>query len=131
VESVHSSDGAEATTNLIYEGWTFSVLRRVLIANCDIFEDDPTLLTRPYTVKWRVSAVHFYLFIKALEGSDPVLTHESAAALRLLCNEFKFVRFGSQVQTFVDRWAPVVFGDTTVYVLSNTLVQSCSRFRDS
>jgi hypothetical protein len=41
---------------LVHEGKTFSVLKRQLMVNCDIFEDDAALLMRPYRVKSQVSA---------------------------------------------------------------------------
>jgi hypothetical protein len=47
---------AEKTTALVHEGETFSVLKRQLIVNCELFEDNPTLLATPYRVRSPVSA---------------------------------------------------------------------------
>jgi hypothetical protein len=41
----------QKTAELVHEGKTFRVLKRLLIANCDLFEDDVTLLARPYQVR--------------------------------------------------------------------------------
>jgi hypothetical protein len=100
------------------------------MANCDIFDVDPTLLAAPYRVRSRVSAPIFQLFVEAIQGSDPELTHENAPGLKHLCQEFKFAELGRKVQAFTDRWTSVVFAAETVHVLRDTLVQTCSRFRD-
>jgi hypothetical protein len=42
---------AQKTTELVHEGETFSVLKRQLIVNCELFEDDPTLLATAYRVR--------------------------------------------------------------------------------
>jgi hypothetical protein len=100
------------------------------MANCDILEVDPVLLARPYKLQSRVSAAKFQLFVKAIEGSDPELTHESCPELRLLCDEFKVVGLRRKIQTFTDRWTSVVFGDETVHIERGTLVQTCRKFHD-
>jgi hypothetical protein len=38
---------AQKMSALVHEGKTFSVLKQELMVNCDIFEDNPTLLMRP------------------------------------------------------------------------------------
>jgi hypothetical protein len=53
---------AQKTTGLVHEGKTFSVLNRPLIVNCDLFEDDPTLLATPYSFRSR-SARRFFSFL--------------------------------------------------------------------
>jgi hypothetical protein len=75
---------AQKTSDLVHEGRTFSVLKRQLVANCELFEDDPRLLATPYAVRFRVSAADFQLFVQAIQGADPELTHENAPALKLL-----------------------------------------------
>jgi hypothetical protein len=69
---------AQKMSALVHEGKTFSVLKRQLMVNCDIVEDDPTLLMRPYQVKSQVSAANCELFVKAIKGPDPDLTHENS-----------------------------------------------------
>lgn len=118
-------------TQLIHEGETFSVLKLLLIVNCEIFEDDPTLLARSFPVRSAVSAAHVRLFVKAIEGTDPELTYENSAALRLLCSEFKLAEFGRKVDAFVDRWTLIVFQAETVHILRDVLVRTCGKFRDS
>jgi hypothetical protein len=48
----------QKTSELVHESEAFSVLKRQLIANYDIFEDDPTFLTRPFHVRSQVSAAN-------------------------------------------------------------------------
>ena len=75
---------AQQTAELIHEGRTFSVLRRQLIANCAIFEEDPALLATAYQVRSPVSDANFQRFVTTIEGSDPELTQENSPALKLL-----------------------------------------------
>jgi hypothetical protein len=89
-----------------------------------------TLLTRPFWVQSQVSAADFRLFLTELEGSDPEITHENSAALKLLCDEFKFPELGHKIDAFADRWTSVIFEAETLHVLRDTLVQMCSKFRD-
>jgi hypothetical protein len=77
-----------------------------------------------------VSGAHFQLFVKAIQGSDPELTHENSPALKLLCDEFKFADLGRKVEAFTGRWTYVAFEAETVHILRDKLVQTCSKFRD-
>jgi hypothetical protein len=74
--------------------------------------------------------VDFQFFVKALEGSDPELTHENSAALKLLCDESKFSEFGRKVEAFAVRWTSVVFESETFHIPRNKLVRTCGKFRD-
>jgi hypothetical protein len=69
---------AQRMNNFVHEGETFSVLEGQLMANCGIFEDDPTLLARPSEVESQVSVANFRLFVNAIESSDRELTHENS-----------------------------------------------------
>jgi hypothetical protein len=99
---------AQKISDLVHEGGTFSVFKRQLIVNCELFEDDLTLLATRYPVRSSVSAAHFQLFENALEGSDPELTHENAPDLKLLCDEFKFSELGRKIEASTDRLTSVV-----------------------
>jgi hypothetical protein len=120
----------EKTSEVVHEGRTFSIPRLSLMASCEIFKDDPTLLASPYQVKSNVSDATFGLFVAAIEGSDPVISHENSAELALLCDEFGFQVLGDKVQDFVDLWTAVLFKGETVHVLRDKLVQTCHKFRD-
>jgi hypothetical protein len=68
----------------VHENKAFSVPRPSLTEHCEIFKDDPTLLTSPDEVKSRVVAATLELFGKAIEGSDSVISRENPAELQLL-----------------------------------------------
>jgi hypothetical protein len=95
---------AQETSDRVHEGRTVSVPKQQLVANCELFEDDPTLLATPCPVRSPVSAAHFQLFVQAINGSNPELTHENAPPLKLLCGELRFAELGRKVQAFTDRW---------------------------
>jgi hypothetical protein len=71
------------------------------------------------------------IFQVAIQGSDPALTHETSPALKLLCGEFRFAELSRKVEAFTDRWTSVVFETETVHILRDTLVQTCSKFRNN
>jgi hypothetical protein len=118
----------QATTDLVHQGGTVSVSRLQLKQSCDLFVHELALLTRPYHVRSSVSRDIYRLFVSAIEGSNPELTPANGPALKLLCDEFRFTKFGRQVQTFPNGWTSVVFGAETVHVLRDKLVQTCSKF---
>jgi hypothetical protein len=84
----------------------------------------------PDHVSWSTSAELLHLSVREIEGSDPELIHGHRPALKLLCDEFKFTRFGGQIQAFTDRWTSLVFQGETVHIERDKLVRTCSKFRD-
>jgi hypothetical protein len=85
---------------LLLDGETFSVPKRSLINSCDVFLEDPILLTSPYKVKSRVSRDSFQVFTSAIGGSEVTITAVNVRDLALLCDEFKF----STLSNVVAEW---------------------------
>jgi methyl-accepting chemotaxis protein len=85
----------------------------------------------PYSIQTWVSLANFELFITALRGMDPELTHDNVADLKLLSDEFEFTDLGIKAQAFIDAWTSLVFHGETVHVRRDKLVQKCRLFRDS
>jgi hypothetical protein len=72
------------TSDVVHENRTFSIPTPSLVEHCEIFEHDPTHLTSPDEVKSHVNAAPFEPFVKAIEGSDLLISHDNLAELQLL-----------------------------------------------
>jgi hypothetical protein len=86
---------------LIFEGQTFRIERRSLVAASELFLVDPDLLKKPYRVRSRASETHFRLFLAVIEGATTEIGMENAIDLESLSTEFQFVELGRQVGEFV------------------------------
>jgi hypothetical protein len=84
----------------------------------------------PYRVQAGVLQSTLQLFLDAIEGADPEISHENAQHLMTLCDEFEFTDLGVKVRAFIDQWATLVFRNEPVHVPRAKLVQKCSLFRD-
>jgi predicted nucleic acid-binding Zn-ribbon protein len=82
---------------LVLDGQTFTVQRRTLVYNCELFADNPVLQTQPYAVQARVSPDSFRIFVNAIGTSEAEITDSNAKDLRLLCDEFKFTTLLQEV----------------------------------
>jgi hypothetical protein len=56
------------TSEVVFEGQMFQIARRSLVATCELFLENPNLLSTPYRVRSRASETHFRLFLAAIEG---------------------------------------------------------------
>jgi small GTP-binding protein len=74
---------------LVLGGDSLRVPRRVLMS-CGLFEQDPTLLMRPYEVRSRVSADALRAFLEAVQGSEIEFTADLIADITALSSEFKY-----------------------------------------
>jgi hypothetical protein len=78
----------------------FTVAVDPLLANCETFAKNRTLIGSFYFVRCSVSAETFSVFLRAVEGSVPVLTDCNVSELRSLSEEFGFSALLLQIQTF-------------------------------
>jgi hypothetical protein len=76
------------------------------LMTCGLFQNDPTLLSRPYTVRCRPSPSAFQLFLAAVEGRDFKLTHDIASDVLDLCTEFGFPSLAQRVHHFLHFSSP-------------------------
>jgi hypothetical protein len=82
------------TAKLVFEGQTFQIAWRSLVATCELFLEDPDLLKRPYRVRSRASETNFRLFLAAIEGATTESGMENAMDLESLSWEFQFLELG-------------------------------------
>jgi hypothetical protein len=90
-----------ATNDLILAGQHFQVGRKALVTNCEAFLQDPTLQSKPYTVRSRVSPDSFGLFVDGIGGAAIAVTSENVFDLELLCAEFDFAELAARVSSFL------------------------------
>jgi uncharacterized protein YukE len=88
---------------LIFEGQTFQIARRSLIKTCELFVENPNLLSTRYRIRSRVSEAHFRLFLAAIEGATTEIGMENAMDLESLSTEFQFIKLGQRVGEFVSQ----------------------------
>jgi hypothetical protein len=100
------------------------------LKSCGLLTHKRWLLASPYRVRSQVSAADLLLFVNAIQGSDPDVTHENCRALKLLCDEFGFTRLRCKVQAFIGRRTSLVFQGQTVHIECDKLVRTCSKFCD-
>jgi hypothetical protein len=98
-----------ATNSLVFEGQTFQIARRSLVATCGPFPENPNLLSTSYGVRSRASETHFQLFL-AIDGATTEIAMENAIDLEPLNREFQFVELGRKVgdsfrSTILPRWS--------------------------
>jgi uncharacterized coiled-coil protein SlyX len=89
-----------SSVTLILGRATFSVGRRLLVGNCDLFGNNPLLTTSPYSVKSPVPLDVFREFIEAIEDKAVDVTNQNVSGLSQLCNEFGFQRLLSKISSF-------------------------------
>jgi hypothetical protein len=85
---------------LVLDGQSFKVARRTLVYNCELFADNPSLLTKPYAVQSRVSIPSFRVLVNAISGHDVDITSDNVRDLALLSSEFKFTSFSQSVAAY-------------------------------
>jgi hypothetical protein len=83
-----------AANQLVLEGQTFQIARRSLVARCELFLENPNLLSTPYHVRSRASEAHFPLFLAAIEGATTEIGMDNAINLESLSAEFQFIELG-------------------------------------
>jgi hypothetical protein len=86
--------GPRAVCDLVCHDLHLSVERRLLVAECRLFDEHPALLEQSYVVQSRVSPDALCIFVSAINGENVVVTNENALSLYLLCREFGFGRLG-------------------------------------
>jgi hypothetical protein len=91
---------------LVLDGQTFPFSLAPLLANCETFQANPSLLARPYRVSSRVSPAAFLIFLDALRGASPQLPPEIAPALALLCREFGFSSLSRHLSALTGKQLP-------------------------
>jgi hypothetical protein len=95
------------TAELIFEGQTFQIALRSLVATCELFLENPNPLNSPHRVRSRASETHFRLFLVAIEGTTAEIGIENAIDLKSFSREFQFVELGRQVGEFVSQQSQV------------------------
>jgi predicted nucleic acid-binding Zn-ribbon protein len=92
-----------ATSRLVFDGETFQVARRSLVATCKLFLEKPNLLNTRYQVLSQVSETNFRVFLAAIQGAKTEIGMRNAIDLESLSAEFQFVELGRQVSEFVSQ----------------------------
>jgi hypothetical protein len=90
-----------SVTELVLGGEAIGIPRIQLMVKCHKFEDDPTLLARPYQVSSDVPIEAFRVFTNAILGANPTITIENVTSLELLCREFDFRELSAAIRRFV------------------------------
>jgi hypothetical protein len=90
VQKVNHLTSRMSVVTLVHPDETFTVTAQHLILQCGLFNDDPSLLTAPYTIRSSVPLPLFQDFVAALEGKPLEINRENVAGLSLLCAEFGF-----------------------------------------
>jgi hypothetical protein len=85
---------------LIHPQQTLQVLGKLLVQQCDLFGDDPSLTAFPYTVSSEVSLADFRAFVSALEGKTVTIRNGNFRGLTRLCDEFHFRDLAAQLSQF-------------------------------
>jgi myosin heavy subunit len=88
---------------LVFEGQTFQIARRSLVTTCELFLENPNLLSTPYRVRSRGSEKHFRVFLAAIKGATTEIGLENAIDLESLSTEFQFVELGRRAGEFVSQ----------------------------
>jgi hypothetical protein len=90
-----------AAVELVFEGQTFQIPRRSLVATCELFIENVNLLSTPYQIRSHVSETSFRVFLAAMEGATTEIGMGNALDLESLTKEFQFVELGRQVAEFI------------------------------
>jgi serine/threonine protein kinase len=98
------------TITLVLNGVSRPVPRQKLISSCTAFAPNPDLLKSPYTIRSRVSGPAFATFVDALEGRPVAITASNMEDLLLLCGEFGFDPFLSEVRRSIGLFAATFLG---------------------
>jgi hypothetical protein len=77
-----------AQTQLILNGTSFPIRKRLLMMACDLFEKQTALLDCPYQVQSRVSTSSFQVFLTSLEEKPITVTKTNYSDLVALSQEF-------------------------------------------
>jgi hypothetical protein len=86
------------TNQLVFEGQTFQIASRSLVATCELFLEKSNLLSTPCQARSQVSETSFRVFLATTEiGIGNALDPES------LTKEFQFVELGRQVAEFLSQ----------------------------
>jgi hypothetical protein len=88
------------TSTLLLNGTPFTLSRRLLFTKCELFENDPGLLSTPYMVNSASSPEAFQQFLDFLQGKDVKVTRPTYEALSSLSQEFGFVALSQKVAEF-------------------------------
>jgi hypothetical protein len=75
---------------------------QLLVHNCDLFRNNPTLITIPYTVKSKVSVSELRTFLKSVEGVAIPMNKDNIKGLSELSMEFGFGGLTSILSEFRD-----------------------------
>jgi hypothetical protein len=97
---LHHSFEMAKQAQLVHPDETVQIPVRTLILKCDLFADDPGLLQNPYKVTSPVSVEIFRTFISVLNGNTATITNANFRGLSLLCDEFHFGTFATEVSAF-------------------------------
>jgi hypothetical protein len=83
---------------LVLDGQSTSVPLVALITKCHLFQSNRFLLAQPsYQVQSRVSASSLRVFVSAIGGTRIDISSEAIGDLSLLCHEFGFREFSTQI----------------------------------
>jgi hypothetical protein len=88
------------TSTLLLNGTPFTLPRRLLFTQCELFETEPGLLSKPYKVKSASSPEAFQLFLDLLQGTEIEVTEPTCQALSSLSQEFGFAELSEKVAAF-------------------------------
>jgi hypothetical protein len=92
-----------AVAELVLGGRPFRIRSIPLFMSCQTFENDPSLLSRPYAVRSTVSPDVFRAFLDAILGAAPEITRSNVIDFGLLSREFGFTLLSQAVADFQSR----------------------------
>jgi rubrerythrin len=88
------------TSTLLLNETPFTLPRKLLFTQCELFETDPSLLSTPYRVKSSSSLEAFQQFLDFIQGKDVEVTQATCDALSSLSHEFGSVALSTKVAEF-------------------------------
>jgi hypothetical protein len=90
-----------ASVELVHPSETRTIPRQRLQDTCVIFQQDPALLDRPYTLKSKIELEIFHDFLAALEDRPLTITQTNFPGLLRLCDEFGFDDLSERLSEFL------------------------------
>jgi hypothetical protein len=87
-------------TTLVHPDETFHVPCQLLIQKCDLFINNPMLMSSPYALKSQVSHSVVCEFLSALQGNAITITRNNLMGLSFLCEELGFGDLTAQLSQF-------------------------------
>jgi hypothetical protein len=89
-----------ASVTLVHPEETLRIPIPHAMTKCNLFQNNPALLTSPYRLQSCVSLSIFREFVSELEGNAAKITDTNLIGFQLLCKEFGFAEFAAKLSNF-------------------------------